>query len=134
MRKIFSFFALLVYIIIVFFHNPIMSFAMQDNNMVSEMGMNQIDYCESDWKTDKIPNSNCCYESDSAVLTSALNNFQNDNKAIKIKVNKCLDIFTFSINAFENKKLIKNTSPPFIEKKIKYYSYKDLIKIIKSNT
>jgi len=65
-------------------------------------------------------------------LISSNNNFS--IKIIKIKLFSFIDIFSNSSYFLENKNLIRNTSPPpNLNKKIKYYSYSDLIKIIKSN-
>jgi len=74
----------------------------------------------------------CCISLDSDSEIVILNNtFQ--KKILKIKLINFIDIFQVSSKFLENKNLIKNTSPPNLEKKIKNYSYSELIKIIKSN-
>jgi len=66
------------------------------------------------------------------VIVSSNTSFS--TKIIKIKLFSFVDIFSVSSKFLENKNLIKNTSPPNLNKKVKYYSYSDLVKIIKSNT
>ena len=64
-----------------------------------------------------------CHSSDLKIKLSLLNsNFQ--KRIIKEKVFSFVNIFSNnSSNFLENKNLIKNTSPPNIENKIKYYFY-----------
>ena len=75
-----------------------------------------------------------CHSSDIKVkLPFSNSSFQ--KKIIKIKIFSFVNILENNSSKFlENKNLIKNTSPPNLQKSIKYYSYSDLIKIIKSNT
>ena len=132
MKKLFSFFTLLIFIIVGFLHNSMMSFAMQ-SNMHKEMMWNMKMHC-----CDDVDSNNCehsCYfswNSDFKIITLNNTNFQ--KKILKIKIINFYDIFWKSSEFLENKNLINNTSPPNLQNKIKYYSYSDLVKIIKSNT
>lgn len=138
MKKLFSFFTLLVFIIIAFFGNSMISFAMQEmGDMKMEMSMNDSmkkDCCSWNEDTKQDCNHECCYESWNIQEKSILSSSREENKKIKIKIKSFIDIFSFSLKSFEDKKLTKITSPPDKERKVKNYSYKDLTKIIKSNT
>jgi hypothetical protein len=88
--------------------------------------------CCNNSENKKSCETQCC---DSSDIDSNLNNinFNNSKKILKTKLTSFINIFNISSKFLENKNLIKNTSPPNIENKIKYYSYSDLVKIIKSN-
>ena len=141
MKYIFSFFTLLVYIIVGFFHSPMVSFAMQENEMMDMKMNNQVmtlsdnmTYC---WYKNDVNNNckhECCFKSDLVTVSNIVNTSQESSKILKIKIKKFIDIYQVSINSFSNKNLINKTSPPIVLRDIKNYSYKDLIKIIKSNT
>ena len=133
MKKIFSFFTLLIFIIIALFNNTMMSFAMQDTSM--KMEMQDMSWCwDNNEESKSFCNHECCYDSKWVSQVNLLNTTRENNKKLKIKVKSILDIFSFSIKSFENRKLIQITSPPNLLRDIKNYSYKDLTKIIKSNT
>jgi hypothetical protein len=70
MKKIFSFFTLLVFIIIAFFGNSMMSFAMQEmSDMKMEMSMNDSmvnDCCSGDENIKQDCNHECCYNSNTS--------------------------------------------------------------------
>ena len=140
MKKLFSFFTLLIFIIIAFFQNPVMSFAMQNmdmSDMEMEMSMNdnmKKDCCSGNEESKQDCNHECCYESAWLTEVSILNSTREENKKIKIKIKSLIDIFSLSLKLHENKKLTKITSPPNKIRKVKNYSYIDLTKIIKSNT
>jgi len=74
----------------------------------------------------------CCISIDSDFEIFILNNNFKE-KVLKIKLINLIDIFQISSKFLENKNLIKNNPPPNFQKKIKNYSYSDLIKVIKSN-
>ena len=143
MKYIFSFFTLLVYLIIAFFQNSMITFAMQENVM-SDMNMhhnqesvfNQNNDCCWDNVDKSKDNCNleCCFKSDWVTILNLVNLLKEDNKKEKIKIYSFFDIHFVSISSFSNKNLINKTSPPEIMRELKNYSYKDLIKIIKSNT
>ena len=104
------------------------TFAMQ-NNMWAKMWMMKMQCCK-DHKKKK----SCCFLS-KVNIKIVFSNTTFSSKIIKIKLFSFVDIFLNSNKFLENKNLIKNTSPPpNLNKKIKYYSYSDLVKIIKSNT
>lgn len=109
-----------------------MTFAMQ-NNMMWEMQMMKNTDCWGKYEKNNWCNKSCCI---SWKLNFQKNIFNNNHteKILKIKQISFINFFVKSSNFLENKKLVKNTSPPNIENKIKYYSYSDLVKIIKSNT
>jgi hypothetical protein len=90
----------------------------------------QMDCCEHS-KQNNCDDS-CCYSSDIEISPNSVNS-NNSKKILKTKLISFINIFETSSKFLENKKLIKNTSPPNLNKKIKYYSYSDLVKIIKSN-
>lgn len=103
-----------------------MAFAVQNDihdEMMEKMNMD----CH-----EKTSETECC---ESTKLEISPNYIKSDTevKILKIKLISFVDIFNKSSNFFKNKNLIKNTSPPNIENKIKHYSYSDLVKIIKSN-
>jgi len=106
-----------------------MAFAM-DDNMSGKMWIMQMN-CEHS-------TSDSCKKSCHSSEVKIKSTFLNSNwwkKILKIKLISFIDIFSNNSSKFlENKNLIKNTSPPYLEKEIKYYSYSDLVKIIKSNT
>lgn len=140
MKYIFSFFILIVYIIIGFFHNPMVSFAMQES-MMMDMKMHSQDivvdrysYCLGENNIDNNCDHECCYNYDWISISNNVNTSEENSKILKIKVKNFVDIYAFSISLFPNKNLINKTSPPIILRDVKNYSYKDLIKIIKSNT
>jgi len=93
--------------------------------MSSEMNM---DCCNSDKdKTEE----DCCFTAD---VELNLNNLNNSNKTLKIKLIGFIDVISFSSHFLENKKLIKNTSPPYdylFREKLKNYT--SLTGIIKNN-
>ena len=128
LKKLSTFFVLLAFIFIGFFHNSMMAFAMQ-NNMWAKMWMMQMNCKHSETNSCK----KSCHSLDIKVKSTFINS-NNDEKVLKIKLTSLIDIFSVSSKFLENKNLIKNTSPPNLNKKIKYYSYSDLVKIIKSNT
>lgn len=135
MKYFFSFFMLLVYLIIGFFHNSMITFAMQEN---MEKGMNMhhnqqqvIDCCDD---KNEDCNQECCFESDWILLSNIATFSQENNKKEKLKIIKFIDIYLVSVSSFLDKNLVNKTSPPNILRDVKNYSYKDLIKIIKSNT
>ncbi|MDP2091091.1 MAG: hypothetical protein Q8K30_05865 [Candidatus Gracilibacteria bacterium] len=141
MKYLFSFFMLLVYVIIGIFQTPMITFAMQEN-IIMEMNMhhhqkvhiNELnDCCLNNSVDDKDCNHECCFKSDRSTISNIVNIGQKDNKKEKIQITYFLDIFAVSINSFSNKSLLNKTSPPNINRDIKNYSYIDLIKIIKSN-
>lgn len=116
-----------------------MAFAMQNDMMHKKMM----------WKMSMVQNTNCCLEKNednnwcnhscciswnSDFQNIILNNHNFEEKILKIKLISFIDIFAESSHFFENKILIRKTSPPNLDNKIKYYSYSDLVKIIKSNT
>ncbi len=106
-----------------------MSFVMQTNEHKQMIDNIKIDCC--DWNKCY---KECCFL---YVLDIDTNLLQNNNffkKLLKIKLFSFVDIFWKSSYFLENNNLIKLNSPPYIIKKVKYYSYSDLIKIIKSNT
>jgi hypothetical protein len=73
----------------------------------------------------------CCSSADTDIDLNLNNiNHNNTKKILKFKLNSFINI---SSKFLRNRNLIKNTSPPNLENKTKYYSYSDLIKIIKSN-
>jgi len=78
-------------------------------------------------------NNECCFTSD-LEKKIYFSNISTSKKILKIKIVGFVDIFSVKTSILENKNLVKKTSPPNIEQKIKLYSYSDLIKIIKSNT
>lgn len=143
MKYIFSFVTLLVYIIVGFFHSPMVSFAMQENVIVDmkmdysqeDVSSENINYCDNQ-KVNNNGNCNheCCFKSDLVTVSNVVNPSQESSKILKIKIKNFIDIYKVSINSFSNKNLINKTSPPIVLRDIKNYSYKDLIKIIKSNT
>jgi hypothetical protein len=142
MKYLFSFFTLLVYLIIAFFQNSMVTFAMQENVMSENMHHHQesdffqnVDCCwdEADKSKDNC-NHECCFKSDWVTVLNLVNLSQSDNKKEKIKIFSFVDIHLFSINSFSNKNLVSKTSPPLLLRDLKNYSYIDLIKIIKSNT
>ena len=65
MKKLFSFFTLLLFIIIAFFQNPMISFAVQEmGDMEMSMSDNmQRDCCFENSNTKQDCNHECCYES-----------------------------------------------------------------------
>jgi len=107
-----------------------MAFAMQ-NNMHSQM-MWEMQCCDKSDEWKKCSNE-CCYSSD-IKINPIISNSNNDKKILKTKLISFINIFEKSSKFLENKNLIKTNSPPNIENKIKFYSYSDLVKIIKSNT
>ena len=104
-----------------------MSFAMQSwmhGKMMQKMNCNH-------------SNKDCkktCHNSDLKIKLTSFSNTSFSKKIIKKKFFSFIDISENYSKILENKNLIKNTSPPNIENKIKFYSYSDLVKIIKSNT
>lgn len=138
MKKLFSFFTLLIFTLIVFSQNTMMSFAMQKMDMKVEMivmenNKNSSLYCNES-NSNEHCNHDCCYESAWLSNMPLSNIIRENSKKLKIKINNLVDIFTFSLKSFDNKNLVKITSPPNKARKIKNYSYIELIKIIKSNT
>ncbi|MDD2870972.1 MAG: hypothetical protein PHS49_03195 [Candidatus Gracilibacteria bacterium] len=142
MKYIVSFFTLLVYLVIGFFQSPMITFAMQENN-VHEMNTHNIvtvsesDCCGNTIVDDSQDNNDCnhecCFQS-KGVSTSSISISSNGTQKIdKIKFKNNIDIFSVSINSFSNKNLIKKTSPPLFNREIKNYSYCEFVKIIKSN-
>jgi len=107
-----------------------MAFAMQNKMHSKMMWMMEMKCVHSDWKK--------CHETcHKAELKNIIvsSNINLNKKIIKTKIFSFIDIFSNTSSKFlENIKLIKNTSPPNLQKEIKYYSYSDLVKIIKSNT
>ena len=110
-----------------------MAFAMQ-SDIHKEIMWNMQMHC---W--DNISFNNCdhfCHFSwnvDFKIFTLNNTNFQ--KKVLQMSIISFYDIFWKSSEFLENKNLINNTSPPpNLQNKIKYYSYSDLVKIIKSNT
>ncbi len=105
-----------------------MAFAMQ-KNMDSKMWIMQMHCNHLDSDTCK----KACHYSDLKIkLPFSNSNFS--KKVLKIKVSNFIAIIPISSYFLENKKLIKNISPPNLKRKIKFFSYSNLIKIIKSNT
>jgi hypothetical protein len=88
--------------------------------------------CCNHSKSKKSCDTQCCDSSDIEISPIFINS-NNSKKVLKTKLIGFINIFNVSSKFLENKNLIKNTSPPNIENKIKYYSYSDLVKIIKSN-
>ncbi len=135
MKKIFKLFVIITYLIIIFFQNIIMSFAMNNlakNKTNIEIKVKKINCCKE--KKSNPCKKNCCIKN---IIEKNINpsNINLKEKILKIKIFSFIDIFSISKYFIENKNLIKNSSPPpNLEKKIKYYSYRDLVKIIKSNT
>ena len=107
-----------------------MSFAIQ--NWMHNKVMWDMQCCDKsdEWKK---CNAKCCYSSNIEINPILLNS-SNDKIILKIKLISFINIFYSSSKFLENKNLIKTNSPPNIENKIKFYSYSDLVKIIKSNT
>lgn len=141
MKYLFSSFMILVYVIIGFFHTPMITFAMQENALIgmdmehnSHAHWNQKnDCCSEDENSDNECNHECCISSDWVTFSNISNIGESDNKKEKIKIFNFTDIFAVSINSFTIKNLLNKTSPPYNNRDIKNYSYIDLIKIIKSN-
>ena len=104
-----------------------MAFAMQswmDSKMMQKMNCN---HSKKDCK--KI-----CHNSDLKIKLTTFSNNNFSKKIVKVKIFSFVDISENYSKILENKNLIKNTSPPNIKRKIKYFSYLNLVKIIKSNT
>jgi len=78
-------------------------------------------------------NHECCFKSKWFIVSSVSNISNWNNKIQKINFINFIDIYAISLNSFSNKNLVKKTSPPLFNRKIKNYSYSNLIKIIKSN-
>jgi len=104
-----------------------MAFAMQNNMHSQMMQKMNCDHSKKDCQEK-------CYNSDLKIKLSNFSNTNFSKKIIKIKIFSFIDIFSKQSKFLENKNLVKNTSPPFMEKEIKNYSYWNLVKIIKSNT
>ena len=137
MKTIFSFITLLIFIVVAFLGNPMMSFAMENmSGMEMNMDENISKDCWSESKnfSENPCNHDCCYKSKSLSEASVINFIREDNKKVKVKIKSLIDIFSFSLKLHENKQLTKITYPPNKVEKIKNYSYINLIKIIKSNT
>jgi hypothetical protein len=82
---------------------------------------------------DKSSDTECCESSSLEIIPHFINS-SNQNKILKIKLISFIDIFNVSSKFLENRKLIKNTSPPdynFLKKDIKNYT--SLTGIIKNN-
>lgn len=133
MKKILSFLELIIYIIIAIFGNSMIFFPVHAGKMeMTIINKDCIEYNKNNTTSDPC-NHSCCYKSSNDVyLLSDVSNLQNNNIS-KIKI-KHFDILIFSQPSFENKNLVKIVSPPYFYREIKYYWYKDLIKITKSNT
>jgi hypothetical protein len=132
MKRIISFFTLFIFIIIGFFYNSMMSFAIK-NNIQSNHKWNMKMHCMWNIKYGKWWKHTCPLLKKIDFFSISLNT-NYSSKILKIKVLSFINIFSDNKYLLENKNLIKNTSPPNEEEKQKYYSYIDLIKIIKSNT
>ncbi len=131
MKKIITFLLLFFILIIGNLYSSMMSFAMQTEMHKQMMWKMKMDCCD-DLEKDNWCND-CCILADTDLNSNNIN-LSNYKKILKIKLISFVDIFSTSSNFLENKNLIKNTSPPNYKQKIKFYSYSDLIKIIKSNT
>lgn len=75
----------------------------------------------------------CCIEQYIDYSISLMNN-SFSKKELKINIDKKIDFKNEIFFSFNNKSLIKKTSPPILKRKINNYSYISLVKIIKSNT
>ena len=129
MKFIVSLFTLLIFFIIGFIHNPMMSFAMSNSSMMwMSDTMNCMDAENNDMKI-------CCSSTSNFIKYSSINvnNIKTISKYKVFSFNN-IDFLWVNLFSFENSNLIKKTSPPLLERKISNYSYTTLVKIIKSNT
>ena len=108
-----------------------MAFAMQTEIHKEMMWEMKMDCCEHN--NEESCSDSCCFSSDKELI-SIFSNSNQYKKILKVKIISFINIFDFSSKFLENKNLLKTNSPPNIIQKVKYYSYSDLIKIIKSNT
>lgn len=136
MKKKYSFLVLGLFFIILFFQNFMISFAdtkINHKEMETNMHHTNIEDCFWEQDTDtKDCNHECCYTSNKWVN---INFYQiKREKKEKNKYKNYLIISIVFTKKVENKNLIKITSPPYYKRKVKNYSYSQLIKIIKSNT
>lgn len=136
MKKIISFFVLIAFIIIGFFQNTIMIFAMEDSQMNTKMAlkMTSIDYEENSIIKDPCKKHECCYENNKNFDTKLSNSQRISIEKIKIITKNYTEIFLIPNLVLDTKKQININPPPDIIKENTNYSYKNLIKIIKSNT
>ncbi len=130
MKKIISFIILLSLFIIGFFHNSMMAFAMQ-NNMHETMMQNMWMNCSMDMKKEWCKHS--CHAFPKVENKLIFSHHEYRETIISIKITQYLDIFSELSYFQENKSLIKNTSPPNLERTIKNYSYSQFIGIIQLN-
>ncbi len=144
MKKILSFFVFIIFITTAFESSIVTSFAMHQMPEKATKVENQQHYnmkkdmpcCDEEKGHDrKSCKHSCCIEaSDTNNQTYLNNNTQIQNREVKIKLKNNYLALDFSYKLPIQRKLTKKTSPPPVERKLKNYSYKDLTKIIKSNT
>ena len=129
-KKIITFFVLLVFLFIGFIHNSMMAFAMSQN-ISHGLSNHKIKYSNCSNK-----NTNSKKECNNIVnIDKNLNSYKEFKfLSIKITLFTFSSIFTVNFSEFKNKNLYKIHSPPNYKRKIKFYSYSNLVKIIKSNT
>lgn len=132
MIKVFSFFVLFIFTIVIFIQNTTMSFAMHQSDMSTMMKNINID-CSWTSTTSSVKwcNHECCYESTKLYKLVVLNNIREEGKKVNIKIKNLVSIHKPSLELYIN--INKSSSPPELTRKLIYYSYKDLIKIVKSN-
>ena len=112
-----------------------MTFAMKNMHSKIEKtnSIKEKNKCCLNLKKHKICKKFCCnLSNENKIFSFSSNNFS--KKIVKVKIFSFVDISENYSKILENKNLIKNTSPPNIKRKIKYFSYLNLVKIIKSNT
>jgi len=131
MKKLFSFFTLLLLLTVGLTNNFTMVFAGQ-NNQVKIISNNKI--CNLD-NTVNTKNSNGCIK---ICIYTNKSYFQNISKGNLLKKKKwnnslywCNNIF--NLTYFDSINLIIKKHSPYFTKNINYYSYHNLVKIIKSN-
>ena len=129
MKRLLTFIILLLFSFIGFIHNSMMIFAMHEVSD-SKIEVNNSGLNNNEENNNKDCIEHCCIEPTINYWFSTINNNINKGK-LKIKnIDQNLDIFAFSLKSLEIKSLVKETSPPYVSRNIKNYTYHTLTGII----
>ncbi len=129
MKNIFSFFVLILFLLLPFFHSSAIFFGMQ--KMDTKTWIESKLWCCENKKNISLCKHKCCYESNNKLIPFS-NNYREESKKLKFSHYDWLS--DFDIIFSPNEKFFKYFLNPHLKRKIKNYSYLSLVKIIKSNT
>lgn len=136
MKKLFSSFLLVIFLLVWFFSFHLESFSMWESNYALEEKTIHTDCCKEEFIENYNNNcrESCCFSAiNFSYYSLVTNNSNNPIKKLKSKTNLFISLLIFDPD-FSEILISKDYIYPDYKKYSKFYSYKDLVKIVKSNT